>query len=640
MDHEAQASTIVGRLIESRMTRRGLSRYFLALGATSLAGGLLAACGGDDDDDDDADAETPADEPAPTATEAAEPEATEPPAGEEDDGEATEEEPEPTAADDDGDDDEPAETEEPGEPSAAGQGVPLPYDIEEPGQQGGQIVVGETSEPDSANPMIATASSRAGVFNNVFEGLIQEDPTDGSPMPCLASAWEISDDGLVYTFTLQEGVTWHDGAPFTANDVKFTIDLIFDEASASPRYGSWTGAVESYEAVDDHQLTITLLKPNAPFLVTQGLQGIVPEHALGDVAPEELAQHPFSTGEAGVTIGTGPFMLEEWVSNDYILFRAYENYWQGRPYLDTFVHRIVPSQAVLAQQLRTGEIDIAYLQASDLEGMQDEPSLNIVTFDSARTVWYGYQLDPERTTLFQDKAVRQALFYALDREPMVEVLEFGLGQVATGMMTPISWAYDPDAIELHYEHDQDLANQLLDDAGWELGDDGVRVKDGQRLSFTMHTFSGNDQMEQYIVVMQQQWAEIGVELIPQFEESNAFTSRLLSSHDFESFLFNNSMGTDPDQSIYWTCDAYENGLNMTRYCNPEVDELAEAGLAATTLEARKEIYDELQNIMLDDLPVAFLVYQQRVMAVNKRVHNYYPNAIRTWPGQHKWWVDA
>ena len=638
MERKLRADALISNISEMRLTRRGFTRYLMAIGAAPLAGGLLAACGGDDDDDDD----PPADDADPTATE--EPDEPDEPTEEPDDGGEDEptEEPEDDAdeteePDDEGDEE---ETEEPGEPPAQGQSIPLPYDLEEPGTPGGQLIIGETAEPDSANPMIASASNLAGVFANVFEGLTQIDPTNGSAMPLLANSWEISDDGLVYSFTIQEGVTWHDGTPFTAQDAKFTYDLIFDEASASPRHGSWTGAVESVELVDDSNLTITLIRPNAPFLTTQGVQGIIPMHIMQDVPPAELAQHSFSTGEQGVTIGTGPFMFEEWVSNDYILFAKYEDYWQGAPYLDTFVHRVVPSPAVIGQQLRTGEIDIAYLQPPDLESMQAEESLTVVTYDSARTVWYGYQLDPERSTLFQEKEVRQALFYALDRPPMVEVLEFGLAQVAVGMMTPISWAFDPDAVELHYEHDLDLANQMLDDAGWVMGDDGVREKDGQRLSFTMHTFSGDDLLEQYLVVMQQQWAEVGAEMTPQFEESNAFISRITSTHDFDMFLFNNSMGSDPDQSIYWTCGAYESGFNMTRYCNEQVDMLAEQGLAATSNEDRQEIYTELQNIMVDELPVAFMIFQQRIMAVNNRVHNYFPNALRTWVGQHKWWVDS
>lgn len=614
--------------------RQFLRLSALGVGAIGISS-LLAACGGDDDDDDETPAASDVDDATPTV-EAIEPTPTEESA--EESTEEPEDEPadaSPTVPADEPADTSPTATDEPDEPSPAGE---LPYDIEEAQHEGGQVVYGAILDWDSANPIISRQSNFAGVFSLVIEGLVREDPTSGQALPWLASSWEISDDGLVYSFTLYDGITWQDGEPFTAADVEFTLNRIQDEATASPRLGAWSTVTVEVES--DTQVSLTLDAPKATFLTNDCRQGIIPMHLLEDVPPADMAQHAFSTGEAGVTIGTGPFLFEEWIRDDHITLVKNPDYWGEPPHLDTFVRRVVPSQTVLTQQLQTGEIDVALVPSVSYDALQAEPNLSVVAYDSGRTIWFGYNFDPEHSTLFQETEVRHALLYALNRPEMIEAVEFGLAQVAIGYVPPHSWAANPDAMEHLYEYDPELANQLLDEAGWLPGSDGVREKDGQRLSFSMNTQSGSELLEQYVTVMQQQWNEIGVEMTPQFEESNALIERLTSTHAFETFLFNNGMGIDPGTTTtYWTCEAYETGFNFTMYCNERIDELAQEGIQETDPDIRREIYTEMHNVLLADLPVAFISFQQQIAAVNARVHNYYPNAVNEWFGNNKWWVD-
>lgn len=602
----------------SRLDRRRFLRL-TALGASAIGmTSLLAACGGEDDDVPDPPA---AEDPTPTVA-AAEPTPTEDDPDDVDDDPA---DPTPTAPDD------------PAEPAPS---LEIPYEIEPAQHEGGQLIFGSILDWDSANPVVSRQSNFGGKFSLVFEGLIREDPTSGQALPLLASSWEISDDGLVYTFTLHEGVTWHDGEPFTAEDVEFTLNLIQNEETASPRYGAWSDV--TVETEDDTHISLTLEAPKATFLTMDCRQGIVPKHILEDVEPAELAQHAFSTGEAGVTIGTGPFTFEEWVRDDHITFVRHPEYWGEPAYLDTFVLRVVPSQTIMTQQLRTGEIDAAIVPSVAYDALDAEPNVTVVAFDSGRTVWYGYNFDPEHSTLFYDEPeVRHALYYGLNRPDMVDAVEFGLAQPAIGYVPPHSWAYNPDAMQPRYDYDPELANQLLDEAGWLPGADGVREKDGQRLSFTMNTQSGSELLEQYITVIQQQWNQLGVEMTPQFEESNALIERLTSTYAFETFLFNNGMGIDPGTTTtYWTCEGYETGFNFTMYCNERIDELAQEGIQETDPDVRREIYTEMHNILLADLPVAFISFQQQIIARANRVHNYFPNSINTWFGANKWWVEG
>lgn len=508
---------------------------------------------------------------------------------------------------------------------------------------GGTLVQAAAADATTVNPILEADTVSADITSLIFDAVIQVDPSTTEPRGDMAKSWEISTDALTYTFTLQDGITWHDGSPFTADDVKFTYGLHMNANSNSPHTAELTERVKSVEAPDGKTVVFTLAAPASPFLVNNMIYEIVPMHILQSVDPKALAQHPFSTGKEGTTIGTGPFKFKEWVKDDHITLVKYAGYWRGDPHLDSFSLKVVPDVTTLVQQLQTGEVDYSGRDGVDeasVKTLQQDSSVVVASYDSFDFTYYGYQLDETKSKLFQDKAVRQALFYALDREQMVKAIRFGLGRVAIGTMGVDSWAYTPDQITLKYPHDLNKANKMLDDAGWTKGNDGVRAKDGVRLSFTLHTNSGSDVNTQYAAVMQQAWKAIGVDCTPQEDEWNAFLERLTSTRDFEVFLIGFSWGVDPDQSNMWSTAAYEGGLNVNKYSNPQVDDLLEQGIRETAIPTRKQIYTQMQNIIVDDLPSAIIDFPKSIAAYNKRVHNLFPNAVDDRWNAHLWWVDA
>lgn len=607
------------------INRRSLLRSAAGLGAFPLVTGLLAACGGSASTATNS-AKSATSAAASTATAATTPSATTAPASS------------PTTGS-------PASTTNvaASPTSSSTQAVATPasttkFVLEPAKHTGGKIIEGSSVDMDSANPIISKETQRAGSFALIFESLVQPNPSSGAPMPLLARAWEISEDGLTYTFTLNSGITWQDGKPFTAKDVKFTIDLITNNATNSIRYSDWHGTLAGLQIPDDGHVVIKLAKPTATFLGNQGQQGIIPQHILNGVAPKAIAQHPFSLGKKGVTIGTGPFTFDEWVKDDHITLARYSKYWQGAPYLDQWLLKVVSSQAVADQQLKTGELDIGTIEAASYASMKNEPSLNVVAYDSGRATWYGYNLDAAKSKLFQDPRVRQALFMALDRNKMVSAIEFGLATIAVGTIAPISWAYDPGAITPTYRYDPDGAKRLLAEAGYTAGPDGVLAKDGQKLAFDLYTYSGLSLLESYMAVLQEEWKKIGVAATPKFEDANAFITRVSSTHDFDVFLFNNGFGDiDPDQSTWWDCKA---SLNLVGYCNPAADKLMTQGLATTDIAKRKALYGQFEDIFMQDLPAGFICWEKLVEGVNKRVHNYFPNYENERFDAHKWWVDG
>lgn len=264
------------------------------------------------------------------------------------------------------------------------------------------------------------------------------------------------------------------------------------------------------------------------------------------------------------------------------------------------------------------------------------PDFTLHAFDAFSFTFYAYQLDPAKTTLFQDKRVRQALAYALDRDALVRDLHHGFATPAQGTLPPSSWAYQPDKLTTRYTYDVQRAESLLDRAGWVRGANGIRAREGQALQFTLWTNAGGTLREEYAARIQHYWRAIGVAATPRAEEWSAFFARITRTQDFEVCLTGLSLGIDPDQTMLWATGA---ALNLGRYSNPRVDALLTQGLTTLDTEQRKAIYLELQNILMDEAPSVFLDFPHSGLALNGRVQNLIPNAVNLRWNAHLWWVE-
>jgi peptide/nickel transport system substrate-binding protein len=355
----------------------------------------------------------------------------------------------------------------------------------------------------------------------------------------------------------------------------------------------------------------------------------------GDCAA--ISALPAATGsDPAAVVGTGPFKLEEAVLGEYVTFTRYEEYWDGRPNLERLVWQHVPGPAETGPLLLTGEIDLAgggyeSVDPGNVPQLEDG-GLTVVPLVQPDWLNLMYNLDPEKTPLFQDVRVRQALLHALDREAMVETLTFGYGDVTHGFLSPAFWAANPDGITVRYPYDPDLAAQLLDEAGWVVGADGVRELDGQRLSFPLTVGTAEIYRDAYELMLEQ-WRLIGVEM--ELVEVQDLVSTW-EQNDYIASL--NIFGGNPiDQGYIWGCDG---SYNFTHYCNPAVDEV----LATISVEADRErlveLLAEMQNLVLADLPVAPLYYRPAVAASSERVHNFFPGVVNQTFNIETWWVDG
>lgn len=461
------------------------------------------------------------------------------------------------------------------------------------------LIFGAEDEFDRVNPVL-NESHEVPVDIIIFNGLTRFDENN-RPAPDLATEWGVSVDRLTYTFKLKQGVTWHDGKPFTADDVRFTIDSILDPKTNS-MVKSQFEEVERVEVVDPQTVRIILKHPY-PAILDSLTTGIVPKHLLAGV---DLNSCEFNTKP----VGTGPFMFAEWKKGQYFALKANPDYFRGKSKLDRVVFKFVPDQNVRAIQLETGELDVALLEPQHLARIEKSERVKayIVPTADYRVMMYNF-----RKPLWRDVRVREALNYATRKDQMLNGLLMGHGKIAYGPLQ-YSWANEADVQT--YPYDPQKAKDLLAEAGWKPGADGVLVKDGQRFSFYLTTFS-NDLLRVAIAnALATDFKAIGVEAIPDPKPRGSF-----KWSEVDAFVLGWGSPFDPDDHTYklFHSSQIENGWNLGAYRDPQVDELLVAARTTSDEAKRKELYSRFQKRLAENPPYDFLVYLDAIWVVNKDV---------------------
>jgi len=423
------------------------------------------------------------------------------------------------------------------------------------------------------------------------------------------------DHNPIYTFHLRDDVRWHDGEPFTANDVLFTYKMLMDEHTLTVRRPMFE-PVRLVRVVDPLTAQVVYQYPFAPALENWGFS-IIPRHAFdkdGDWKPDnDFNSSPFNRNP----IGTGPFKFDEWVTDERITLVANDDYFRGKPALDKISWRIIPDNFVLKQTFLVNNLDYYAVQPHEIdlfreEGVEDERKrFELFSRLTPAYTYLGYDL---RTPPFDDVRVRRALTYAVDRQALVDHILYGLGEVATGTFVPtIQWAHDPDLEPLPY--DPEKARRLLAEAGWTDTDgDGILDKDGRPFSFTITTNNGNDVRMDSMVLIQRYLQEIGIDVETQPIEWSVFIQRL-TERSLPAYLLGWSLSLDPDQYELWHSSQMEKGFNVGGYSNPLVDKLLEEGREELNFERRKAMYREIDRIIQEDQPYMFLYYPMATAAI-------------------------
>jgi len=513
-----------------------------------------------------------------------------------------------------------------GSPSSSGQPV-----------KGGHLVEGNSTDFNSFNTAIAPGNTYGIVVSGlVFDGLLVDKP-NGELQPVLAAALPaVSADGLTYTFKLRQDARWTDGRPVTAEDVVFTYQLFYDpayKAVPSPRRGDMERYVESAIAVDQYTVAIKTKQQYAPFLVTHGKYGIMPKHVLGGLSPKEIATGPFNDNP---TVTNGQFKVVKWDKGSQVVLERNTNYYRGAPLIDTFVRKVVPDTVVLAEQLKTGEVDFGPVFPAQLDAVKASNNVHIMPFDSSQTVFCGYNLDSSKSRYFQEKAVRQALAYAMDRSQMIKSVYFDEAKLVNSVVPAYTFAYDP-GVKPKYGHDKAKAEQLLDSAGWKKNAQGIREKNGVQLSFHLDTSDGFKEWVSLAQIIQQEWKDIGVLCDIRISGVTTLIKNVEFDRQFDVALLSATLGEDPDVSSFFAGrNTALGGLNLSHYMSAEVDQLLDQAVSTVDRSKRKEIYAKIQDAIAEDVPMLFMLAANGIWGVNKRVRGF---VAGTFAGTYRPWMN-
>jgi peptide/nickel transport system substrate-binding protein len=493
-----------------------------------------------------------------------------------------------------------------------------------PPVRGDTLVVGMVS-PMTLNPILATDTPSFTINALVFSGLVRVDDKM-TFQPELARRWEISPDGLVWTFHLRDDVTWHDGTPFTARDVAFTLERIRDPHTITVRRGDFE-QVDRWEVVDPHTFRVFFKEPFAPALQAFSI-GIVPEHLLRGT---DINRAPFNTRP----VGTGRFRFREWKTDVHVILDRNDNYFGQVPHLDSVVFRIIPDDTVRMEELAGGGIDFAGVPAVHYQRMKGVAHLNVHRFPSLSFTYFGWN---ERLPKFNDDRVRNALGLALNREAIAAAAYEGLAVPASGPFPPVSWAVNPAVRPL--PHDPDRARQLLAEAGWRDTDgDGWLDREGTRFEFEFLARAGDPIARMVVELAMEQYRAIGVKLNPLFLEWSDFVSRLdPPRRAFQAFFLGFGVGVDPDVHIYYHSTQAATGFNDTNFQDADVDRLIEEGRRTMDREARKRVYHQLHQRLHETQPVTFMFFVEAVVGVDRRFQGVVPSPVGTFWNLEHWWV--
>lgn len=505
-----------------------------------------------------------------------------------------------------------------------GQGQPGPATSP---VKGGHIVEADFSDPSTFNPIFSQDTTSSLLIGLMFEPLVWF-KANGDLIPALAeSVPKVDSDGVTWTFKLRKDVKWSDGRPLTADDVVFTYTLLYDPAyeAVKSRYRpDFKQYTESVKAPDQYTVVMKTKQPVAPWLESYvAIARILPKHILGNIKPEEINNADFNKAPSVVN---GVFKFVKWDKGAQVTLARNENYYGGQSHLDTYIYKVLGDSLAVTNQLKTGEADVGAVDRSLWDDLATAANVNRVSFTAPTFEYYGYQTDPNNPAkrasgkIFSDKAVRQALYYALDRQKLAERVYFKQAVPADSVIPSVSWAYKGN-VKQKYPFDRKKAEDMLDAAGWRKGPDGIRQKDGIPMKFEMITNVGNKTREDTIVVMKEQWRQIGVDLTTKPIQFTEYL-KTAQTRDFDTYMGGISAGLDPDDSLFYHSRLIGKSLNRMGYNNPEVDKLIDDAVATPDRAKRKDMYAKIQDILSEDVPAPMLVWAKALYGVSKRVQNF------------------
>ena len=493
----------------------------------------------------------------------------------------------------------------------------------------GVLRIGEIFDPDNLNPVLGQQQVDVDL-SMLWAGYLFNWSNDNQWVPELATVVPstenggISKDGLTITYHLRPGVRWQDGAPFGADDVIFTWHAIMNPDNNIPSRLGYDD-IARIDKVDDHTIVVHLHKAYAPFvasfLTMSGTPyAVLPKHLLGGMHDINRAAYN------NLPIGTGPFRIVEYRKASIIKFVANPSYWRGPPKLNAIEYHIIPDENTIQTQLASHELDFEYAAPQSQEPtLATIPGLRVTLTPFTSFAMIGLN---NQSAILHDARVRRALAYATDKHEIIAKLAHGIPIEADSDQPPWLWAHNGSVVR--YPYDTSKAVALLDAAGWRPGPDGIRTRNGVRLTLQAASTAGDTISRAVLALLEQQWKAAGVELtIKNYPTSLLMAAMqvggILQNGKYDISLFSWINGVDPDDSAFTMCDQWPpQGQNNFRYCDAQLDAAERVALTHYDRATRKEAYDRIQALLAQDEPFIVIWFNRRVSALNTDFKNYKP----------------
>ncbi len=459
------------------------------------------------------------------------------------------------------------------------------------GQPDGSTLIYGSGDYTSINPIM---NEHCEIKHLLFDGLVARDG-EGALIPALAESWVYDDASMTYTFTLREGVQWHDGEAFTAEDVKFTIEAIMDPNNGSENYPNYEEVAE-IRILTDHEIAFVLSEPNFAF----------PDYMTMSILPEHLLQGEdmWESDYFKAPIGTGPYKLESWDVGQSIHMVKNENYFGGAAQIDSIIFKIVEDDSAKALQLQSGELDLAQITPKDASAFQGSSEFTVYAMDTAdyRGILYNFQNE-----YWQKNAdLIPAISYAIDRQAIVNAVLLGYGEVA---YSPIQHnVYNYDGVE-RYDYNPSMAETKLAEVGCEKNADGFWTRDGQKISFTIHATPGDQVRIDMAQIAAQQLQQIGLDV-----KANVPADGIDWAGQ-ECCIIGWGSPFDADDHTYKVFGT-GNGANYSGYSNKLVDKYLTEARQTNDTAARAEAYKNFQIEMAKAPAYTFFAYIDAMYAAN------------------------
>lgn len=507
------------------------------------------------------------------------------------------------------------------------QGGPSPV-------KGGHIIEGRVGDPDTINPLLG---GEGGFTGYLLFGALLGFNADGSPTPIFAKSLPtVSSDGLTYTFELRPDLKWTDGQPITSDDVLFTVNLQLQKQNLIPSvyFPLLSQYLDSVTAPSPTRVVFKLKQVHVPFLVQPPVTSpLIPNHVLANMNAKQVADWFTSP-----TVVSGPFKMQKWDKGSQIVLVRNDAYGGPvKPNIATYVRKTMGNSAAITTQLQTSEIDVGDLALGDVVAVNSS-DVKVATFPKAVFLALNFNLRPDHAggKIFGNKSVRQAMLYGTDRQTIIKTAFFGYADVAKSYVPPTSPIYNPNT-KPAYNFDPSQAASLLDAAGWKMGSNGTRTKDGQPLQFTILTYSGTAFYQATSELLQAQWKRIGADVSIKAVSPATALPIYLQTHEYDVFL--DVWGTDlqtPDLS-FLVASKFVNLSNTANpgYSNPQLDPLLDQAQNTPDLTKRKQIWAQIQDIMAEDAPSYALLWTKGVKGISARV-----KGAQFGRSEHLWEAEA